>query len=160
MRPRPSSTIRPYGRDWNSDRSAPDYDPQRDPWNPGSPVFGQWPRRTWIREAVKNPIWWALTAWFVVTFSLVLLHFVGVISDNTLLVGWVAKYSLLFAAFAIAGIWSLVVWIRNTPAADRGPAFRQWLKRLPGFLALFIGGMVVCIRYRPARKTAWRAVFR
>jgi hypothetical protein len=133
------SAIKPYGRDWNGDRSAPDYDPQRDPWNPESPVYRRWPRPNIFREFIlKSPIFWAFGAWFTATISLVALDYFRLISPNTFLVGWLARYAVLFAGFAIAGIWSLVTWLRKTPAGERGPAVGRAIKRVPGFLTWFI----------------------
>src|SRR5262245_47048031 len=127
--------IKPYGWDWNSDRSAPDYDPQRDPWIPGSPVYGQYPRRPWIREGLKEPIWWAILGWFTVSFGLILLSVFDLISSDTFFIGWMGKYLLALTGFVIWGLWSAVGWFRRTPSAERGPAFRGALKRLPGNLA-------------------------
>jgi hypothetical protein len=145
MRSTPSSPIKPYGRDWNSDRSAPDYDPQRDPWNPMSPVFGQWPRRSLMRDMLKEPLVLAFAGWFCVTVALVALDHLQLISKDTFLVGWIGRYVFLFAGIIVAGIWSLVVWFRSTPRAERGPAFRQWLKRVPSLLAWLVGGTAVCV---------------
>jgi hypothetical protein len=89
--------IKPYGYDWNSDRSAVDYDPRRDPYVPGSPVFGQWPRYPWLRQALKQPILWALVAWFVTGLSLLALYALGVISNETFFAGYFGRYLLLFA---------------------------------------------------------------
>jgi len=140
-----SVRIKPYGYDWNGDRGAPDYDPQRDPWFPGSPVFGQWPRHRWLRKAVEDPILWAFFAWFVVTSGLMGLHAIGAISNDTLLVGWIAKYLVLFTGLALIGVWSAVAWYRRTPPGERGPAFRQKLRQAPQVVAWLAAGTTVLI---------------
>jgi hypothetical protein len=144
--------IKPYGYDWNGDRSAPDYDPQRDPWLPGSLAYGQYPRRPWLREALREPIWWALGAWFTVTFGTVGLYGLGVFSHDTVFVVWVAKYLALFGGLAVAGVWSLVAWLRRTPRGERGPAFRRALKRAPGFIGLLLGGTAFCVALEAIEK--------
>jgi hypothetical protein len=137
--------IKPYGYDWNGDRSSPDYDPRRDPWLPGSPVFGQWPRHRWLRDAVREPILWALFAWFVVTFGLLGLYALGAISHDALFAGWVGKYLVLLAGLTLAGIWSVVTWFRRTPRGERGPALREKLKRAPRTIAWLTALTAVCI---------------
>jgi hypothetical protein len=72
-----------------------------------------------------------------------LLSFFDLISSNTLLIGWMGKYLVLFAGFLIWGLWSAVVWFRHTPSAERGPAFRRALKLLPGALAWLTVLMIV-----------------
>src|SRR5262245_6076986 len=128
--------------DWNGDRAAPDYDPQRDPSNPLSPVFGQYSRRPWIREAARDPFIWAVAAYIVATLSLILLHATSVISLDAVLIGQLVKILLVFIALSIAVVWSAVVWFRKTPPTERGPSFRRWLKSwLPwimGFIAFAI----------------------
>jgi hypothetical protein len=137
--------IRPYGYDWNGDRSSPDYDPQRDPWLPGSPVFGQRPRYRWLRDAAKEPIVWALFAWFTVTLGTIWLYAVGVISNDTIFTVWVGKYLVLFAGLIIVGVWSVATWFRKTPREERGPVLREKLKRAPRTVAWLIALTAVCI---------------
>ncbi len=127
---KPSEPIKPYGSEWKSDRSTPDYDQQRDPGNPLSPAFGQWLCRSWLRDIVANPIAWAVAGWFGFTFLLVALDYLGLISWQTFFIGMLAKYVVLFGAFAIAGIWTLVVWVRTTPVGERGPAIVRSRKLL------------------------------
>lgn len=137
--------IKPYGYDWNGNRGASDYDPQRDPWLPGSPTYGQWPRYRWLRDAVKEPILCAFFAWFAVTLALLGLYTFGAISDVTLLAGWIAKYLVLFAGLALIGVGSAVAWFRKTPRGERGPAFQQKLRRAPRVVALLAAVTLVCI---------------
>jgi hypothetical protein len=137
--------IQPYGRDWNCDRSAPDYDPQRDPWNPLSPVHGQWPRTSILREMADEPIWWGFVAWFTATASLLLLYYFNLISHDTLGIGFIGKYVVLFTVSAIAGAWSTVTWLRRTPQAERVLAYRRWLRRLPGSVAWLAAFGTICI---------------
>ena len=144
--------IKPYGDDWDGDRSSPDYDPRRDPWLPGSPVHGQYPRRPWLRAALCEPIWWALGAWFTVTLGTVGLYGLGVLSHDTIFVVWVGKYLALFVGVTVAGVWSLVAWFRRTPRGERGPAFRRALKRAPGFIGLLVGGTAFCVALEAMEK--------
>jgi hypothetical protein len=120
------SAIKPYGHDWHGDRFAPDYDPQRDPWNPESAVYGKWPRPNIFREFIlTSPIFWAFGAWFTATISLLALYHFSLISEDTFLAGWLARYAMLFGGLTIAGIGSLITWLRKTPAGKRGPAAKQ-----------------------------------
>lgn len=136
--------IKPYGYDWNGDRSAPDYDWRRDPWRPDSPVHGQYPRRPWLREAAKEPIWWALAAWFAATAGLVALYTLDAISKDAFFVGWVGRLLVLLIGLMVVAIWSSIVWFRKTPRGERGPALREKLKRAPRAIGVFVAAMVVC----------------
>lgn len=144
MRSNTHGKIQPYGREWDCDRSAPDYDPQRDPWNPSSPVYGQSPRTSFLDEIADQPVWWGIVAWVTVTASLVLLYYLNLISHDTLGFGFIAKYVFLFAVAAVACTWSAVQWRRRTPLAERVLAYRGWVKRLPGNLAWFVAFMAIC----------------
>jgi len=137
--------IKPYGYDWDGNRSPPDYDWRRDPWRPDSPVFGQWPRHRWLRDWARAPIVWALLAWFTVTLGAVALYALGVISQDTIFAVWIVKYLVLFAVLIVAGVWSVVAWFRKTPGEERGPALREKLKRAPRAIAWYTALMAVCI---------------
>jgi hypothetical protein len=137
--------IKPYGYDRNGDRSAPDYDWRRDPWRPDSPVFGQWPRYRWLHDAARQPIWWAVFAWFAVTFALFGLYEFGTVSSGTMFVAWIGRYVVLLACLTIAGIWVAAAWFRRTPRSERGPVLRQKLRRAPSAVAWFAGLMAICI---------------
>jgi hypothetical protein len=144
--------IEPYGYDWNGDRSSPDYDPRRDPWLPGSPVHGQYPRRPWLRQAAKAPLFWVFVAWFAITFGLMGVYAVGAISRDALFVGWAGRYVVLFAGLTTAGVWSLVAWLRKTPRGERGSALRQKLKEAPYVVASVIGVAAVCVALEAIEK--------
>lgn len=136
--------VQPYGREWNGDRSAPDYDPQRDPWNPLSPVHGQWQRRSTVRDLADEPIWLVLAAWLAATLALVLLLYFNVLARDTLFIFWMGKYVVLLAGLIIAGAWSGAKWLRRTPQAERAGVYRRWFKSLPRNLAWLVGGLAVC----------------
>jgi hypothetical protein len=73
-----------------------------------------------------------------------LLRYFDLISTDTLVVGWIGKALLLVAAFVMWGLWSLVVWIRDTPSGEHGPAFLRSLKKLPSALAWLTIGALIC----------------
>src|SRR5262249_12529616 len=57
---------------------------------------------------------------------------------DTLTIIWVGKYLLLLAALVLAAVWSLVRWFTKRSRTERHGDFRNWLKVLPGELALLI----------------------
>ncbi len=139
------NSIKPYGRKWNSDRSAPDYDPQRDPYNPDSPVFGQWPRDRWFTNPIALTIVGSFLTWFGVTLSLIALKYFGLISSDTFITAWAGRYFVLIVALAIGIAWSLIYRLTKTPRAERGTFYRHVAKRAAGFLALVVSVTAVCL---------------
>jgi hypothetical protein len=108
-------------------------------------VHGQYPRRPWLREAAKDPIWWALAAWFAATGGLVALYALDAISKDVFFVGWVGRFLVLLIVLTVIAIWSSIAWFRKTPRGERGPALWEKLKRAPRAIAWFAALMAVCI---------------
>jgi hypothetical protein len=97
-------------------------------------------RSNFMSGGVRDPAMWAFGCWFASLLVLVLLRYFDLISNDMLWIAWLARYALLGAGLAIALVYALVAWIKETPRAERGRCYRALL-----IMALVLIGAVVSI---------------